>query len=67
VHRLPAGRAKILLAYLCGLAGYIAGLLISTLADLPSSPTIVLSLTACAILFGWLIALKSRQAKPGAA
>lgn len=67
VHRLPAGRAKILLAYLCGLAGYITGLLLSTLADLPSSPTIVLSLTACAILFGWLIALKSRQAKPGAA
>ncbi|MDT8451616.1 MAG: hypothetical protein RQ936_02585 [Gammaproteobacteria bacterium] len=40
----------LLLAYLCGLAGYIAGLLISTLADLPSSPTIVLSLTACVIL-----------------
>jgi zinc/manganese transport system permease protein len=58
VHRLRAGSRKILLAYLCGICGYFAGLVISTLADLPSSPAIVLSLTACAIVFWWLVSLK---------
>ncbi|MBI3186835.1 MAG: metal ABC transporter permease [Gammaproteobacteria bacterium] len=57
VHRLKAASRKLLLAYLCGILGYVAGLIISSLADLPSSPAIVLSLTASAVLFWWLISL----------
>ncbi len=49
-----------MLAYLCGVIGYASGLVISTLADLPSSPTIVLSLTVSAIVFWWLISLKRK-------
>lgn len=65
VHRMRKGSRKILLAYLCGICGYVAGLVISTLADLPSSPAIVLSLTASAILFWWLISLKTEQMQDG--
>ena len=61
VHRLHAGNKKILLAYVCGICGYAAGLIISTLADLPSSPAIVLSLTVSAIVFWWLVSLTSRK------
>lgn len=66
VHRLSACRGKTLLAYVCGIGGYVAGLVISTLADLPSSPTIVLSLAVCAILLWWLISLKEKRVKQGA-
>jgi zinc/manganese transport system permease protein len=55
VHRLSAGTKKIVLAYLCGVTGYIIGLIYSSLADLPSSPVIVLSLTGCAVMFWWVI------------
>lgn len=61
VHRLRKGNRKILLAYLCGICGYVTGLVISTLADLPSSPAIVLSLAGSTILFWWLISLKTEQ------
>ena len=54
-YRLQPGKQKLLLAYVCGVCGYISGLVISTLADLPSSPTIVLSLTGCAIVFWWIV------------
>lgn len=56
-HRLPSGNRKLLTAYACGISGYVVGLIISTLADLPSSPTIVLSLTVSAIVFWWIISL----------
>jgi zinc/manganese transport system permease protein len=61
VHRMHKGSRKIVLAYLCGICGYVSGLVISTLADLPSSPAIVLCLTASAILFWWLVAIRSKQ------
>lgn len=66
VHRLRAGNRKILIAYLCGICGYVSGLVISTLADLPSSPAIVLSLTGSAVLFWWLISLKPGLLKANA-
>jgi zinc/manganese transport system permease protein len=53
VTRMQPGRAKLWLAFSCGVAGYSAGLIISTLTDLPSSPTIVLALTASAMIFCW--------------
>lgn len=56
-HRMSSGKRKMLTAYACGICGYAFGLVISTLADLPSSPAIVLSLTASAIVFWWLISL----------
>lgn len=61
VQRMPAGRKKLLIAWCCGVLGYVVGLVVSTLADLPSSPTIVLSLTASAILFWWLISMQKKS------
>jgi zinc/manganese transport system permease protein len=61
VHRMPAGKRKMLLAWLCGALGYVAGLVVSSLADLPSSPTIVLGLTASAILFWWLVSVQRKR------
>lgn len=43
-------RRKLLLAYLIGAAGYAAGLVLSTLYDLPSGALIVWCLTAFAVL-----------------
>jgi zinc/manganese transport system permease protein len=60
VQRMQVSNKKMMLAYLCGVIGYASGLVISTLADLPSSPTIVLSLTASAIVFWWLITRKQK-------
>jgi len=61
VHRMATSRKKLWLAYLCGACGYMAGLVISTLADLPSSPLIVLSLAASAMIFWQFIPYQSRQ------
>jgi zinc/manganese transport system permease protein len=44
------GRRRLAAAYGVGLAGYAAGLLLSTLVDLPSGAMIVWCMTACAIL-----------------
>ena len=44
------GRHRLAAAYGVGLAGYAAGLLLSTLVDLPSGAMIVWCMTVCAIL-----------------
>ena len=44
------GRGRLAAAYGVGLAGYAAGLLLSTLVDLPSGAMIVWCMTVCAIL-----------------
>ncbi|MFW2372095.1 MAG: metal ABC transporter permease [Gammaproteobacteria bacterium] len=41
---------RLLWSYATGLAGYLLGLLISALADLPSGPMIILSLVACGVV-----------------
>ena len=44
------------LAYLVGLCGYVSGLLLSALLDLPTGPVIVWTLGLCALgYFGWII------------
>lgn len=55
-------RRRLIWSYATGLAGFISGLLISALVDLPSGPTIVLCLVACGVL-SWNIAsvLKLRK------
>ena len=37
--------------YIIGIAGYLAGLILSTLLDLPTGPTIIWTLALCAIAF----------------
>jgi len=44
------GRARITAAYLIGAAGYISGLVLSALLDLPSGAMIVWTLAGCALL-----------------
>jgi len=44
------GRRRLWFAYAVGLAGYAAGLLLSTLVDLPSGAMIVWCMTLCALL-----------------
>jgi len=57
-------RRRLAAAYGVGLAGYAAGLLLSTLVDLPSGAMIVWCMTACAIL---TFALGPRASHPLAA
>jgi zinc/manganese transport system permease protein len=44
------GRAQLLWAYGIGIAGYISGLVLSAVFDLPSGPMVVWSLVACGLL-----------------
>ncbi|GAB3765936.1 metal ABC transporter permease [Ramlibacter monticola] len=46
-HR--SGRGRVVVGYLCGAAGYAAGLVLSALFDLPSGPTIVCALAVVAV------------------
>jgi len=57
-------RTRLIWSYATGLAGFVLGLLISTLADLPSGPMIVLCLVACGLV-SWNLAgvLKLMKAK----
>jgi zinc/manganese transport system permease protein len=48
------GRARLLVAYAVGAAGYAVGLVLSALFDLPSGPTIVWALAAVALLVSLL-------------
>lgn len=48
-------RTRLIWSYATGLAGFISGLIISTLADLPSGPMIVLCLVFCGLV-SWNLA-----------
>lgn len=48
-------RTRLVWSYTTGLAGYLLGLMISALADLPSGPMIVLSLVVCGVV-SWNLA-----------
>jgi len=60
-HRQPVLRAalatrhvvhrRIVIGYALGILGYAAGLVLSTVTDLPSGPAIVWSMTALALVF----------------
>jgi zinc/manganese transport system permease protein len=56
------GRAQLVAAYLIGAFGYIAGLVLSALLDLPSGAMIVWTLVGCALLAQALPAV--RRAHP---
>jgi zinc/manganese transport system permease protein len=50
VRRLPAGRGRLWIAYALGALGYVLGLALSALLDLPSGAVIVCTLAVCAVL-----------------
>jgi zinc/manganese transport system permease protein len=54
-HRLQDNKSKLLFGYLTGVLGYAAGLLLSSLTDLPSGPMIVVCLIISALLVAVLI------------
>ena len=54
-YYIQSERNRLIWAYGTGLAGFIIGLLISALADLPSGPMIVLSLVVCGVV-SWNLA-----------
>ncbi|ABV89025.1 metal ABC transporter permease [Shewanella pealeana] len=55
-----SGRFKLGWAYLVGLVGYVAGLVLSASLDLPSGAAIVATLAVTAILFRLMLHLKAR-------
>lgn len=48
------GRGRLVAAYAIGVAGYVSGLFLSALLDLPSGALIVWTLAACGLLAQWL-------------
>jgi zinc/manganese transport system permease protein len=60
--RRYTGRRRLVAAYAIGAVGYAAGLVLSSLWDLPSGPTIVCALAAVALL----AALRPRSGQAGA-
>jgi zinc/manganese transport system permease protein len=56
------GRAGLVVAYAVGVAGYVAGLVLSALFDLPSGALIVWTLAACAVLAQALPAVRRARA-----
>ena len=44
------GRGRLMAAYLIGAAGYVSGLVLSALLDLPSGAMIVWTLAGCALV-----------------
>jgi len=55
------GPRRLVAAYLIGTAGYVAGLVLSALLDLPSGAMIVWTLAACGIVGRVLLAIGSRK------
>lgn len=58
-----AGRRRLLVAYAIGAAGYVVGLALSALLDLPSGALIVWCLAACALLAQALPGVRPRVAR----
>lgn len=58
-----AGRRRLLVAYAIGAAGYVVGLALSALLDLPSGALIVWCLAACALLAQALPGVRPRAAR----
>ncbi|WOT04753.1 metal ABC transporter permease [Shewanella youngdeokensis] len=58
------GRFKLCWAYTVGLVGYVAGLLLSAKFDLPSGAAIVATLAISAIVFRFILVVKSRYQLP---
>jgi len=56
-----SGTRRMIAAYAIGAAGYIAGLVLSAVLDLPSGAMIVWTLAACGILARMLLALGERR------
>jgi len=50
-----SGKRAVILAFAIGLAGYLSGLVLSALLDLPSGALIVWSLALCAVLFSVVV------------
>jgi zinc/manganese transport system permease protein len=55
-------RGRLMASWGLGVAGYVAGLLLSTAADLPTGPTIVWTLVVLAL--GWHVAFAGRRSAP---
>jgi zinc/manganese transport system permease protein len=53
------GRRQLIAAYGVGILGYLSGLLLSAVFDLPSGAMIVWTLAACALLAQWLPRVRS--------
>ena len=49
-YKIASTRSKLLVAYLSGLTGYLVGLIVSSITDLPSGPMIVVCLVLSAII-----------------
>lgn len=58
-----AGRRRLVVAYAIGAAGYVVGLALSALLDLPSGALIVWCLAACALLAQVLPGVRPRAAR----
>jgi zinc/manganese transport system permease protein len=52
------GRGRLFAAYMVGALGYVSGLVLSAVLDLPSGALIVWTLAACALLAQWIPAVR---------
>jgi zinc/manganese transport system permease protein len=55
------GARRLAYAYATGIAGYVSGLVLSAVFDLPSGAMIVWTLVACGILARMLLSMRARQ------